>query len=553
MSFEFNQDDTVHTYANPCRFENFFLAIGAAAALAGGISAVLHARELFRIHEDKVAITVVAVAMLALGLAIKLLVQALSQMRFYLGRKFPLGLAGELAVTDQGVGEGAYKILETLRHRAIEFPEPTGALESLLCSLIQHLVTSPAEVRVAAVQQFRALIEMGTLLASLLVSYLAFAGTSCEGFASWLYLPMSGLSLLTPFRAPDHLNPSGSSETPIAEAGDKALLKLVGLVVFSIMAPVLLPRVTPHISIAPMWLPSALLLGGSIISSTLFFAATLCHLGNARSTDVSCEQTTVAMNCPPTQLWTAISRDFQNSWERAIPNRAYANVPPDVSRGERGSFSGFILEETQPTPMSPSQLSTWTEAFQVPYSRMLLLLGAWGVAMTAFCGWTATRTTEQFANMSATEISRSILVVMAFGMVAALSFRIGHLLWSRIEFRSRLVWIETAGVFQASRISVGNRFCGHVQSDSTLTRVEDATLRVWVTDIASVAFGKDGKRTIIAMTAADDAAKSMANSLVAFAATQCVVPSLKAEQDLACASSIGGRAPSSYMAAEHAR
>jgi hypothetical protein len=236
-----------------------------------------------------------------------------------------------------------------------------------------------------------------------------------------------------------------------------------------------------------MWLPSALLLGGSIISSTLFFAATLCHLGNARSTDVSCEQTTVAMNCPPTQLWAAISRDFQNSWERAIPNRAYANVPPDVSRGERGSFSGYILEETQPTPMSPSQLSTWTEAFQMPYSRMLLFLGVWGIAMTAFCGWTATRTTEQFANMSATEISRSILVVMAFGMVAALSFRIGHLLWSRIEFRSRLVWIETAGVFQTSRISVGNRFCRQVQSDSTLTRVEDATLRVWVTDIASVA------------------------------------------------------------------
>ena len=313
-------------------------------------------------------------------------------------------------------------------------------------------------------------------------------------------------------------------------------MKLVGLVVFSIMAPVLLPRVTPHISIAPMWLPSALLLSGSIISSSLFFAVTLCHLGSARSTDVSCEQTTIAMNCPPTQLWAAISRDFQNSWERAIPNRAYANMPPDVSRGERGSFSGYILEETQPAPMTASQLSTWTEAFQVRSSRILLLLGAWGVAMTAFCGWTAARTTEQFPDMSATEINRSILVVMALGMVAALSFRIGHLLWSRVEFRSRLVWIETAGVFQTSRISVGNRFRGHVQSDSTLTRVEGATLRVWVADIVSLAFGRDGKRIITAMAAADDTARSMVNSLVAFAANQCVVPSLTAERNLAGAS-----------------
>lgn len=553
MSFDFNQDDAIDKFPNPYRFENVFLAIGAAAGLAGGITTILYARKFFRIHEDKVALIVGAVAVLVLALSVKLLIQALSQMRFYLGRKFPLGLAGELAVTDKGVGQGADKILETLRHRAIEFPEPKGALESLLCFLVKDLVTSPTEVRVAAVQQFRALIEMGTLLALLLVSYLVFADTSCEGFASWLYLPMSGLSLLTPFMAPDRLSPSGGNDTPVAETGDRALTKLVGLIVFSIMAPVLLPRVTPHVSIAPMWLPSALLLGGSIISSALFFAATLCHLGSARSTDVSCEQTTIAMNCPPTQLWTAISRDFQSAWERAIPNRAYANVPPEVSRGERGSFSGFILEETQPAPMNSSRFSTWAEAFQVPYARMLLLLGAWGVSMTVFCGWTAARTTEQFANMSATEISRSILVVMALGMVAALTFRTGHLLWSRIEFRSRLVWIETSGAFQTSRISVGNRFRSNVQSSSTLTRVEGATLRVWVADIVSVAFGKDGERTIIAMATADDAAKSMVNSIVVFAANQCVVPSLTAKRDLACASSIGGLRPASYMAAARAR
>lgn len=551
MSFEFNRDDTSNKFPNPYRFENVFLAVGATAALAGGIAAIIHARELFRVHEDRVALIVVAVATLVLGLAVKLLIQALTQMRFYLGRKFPRGLAGELAVTDKGMGEGAGKILETLRHRAIEFPEPRGALESLLCSLVKNLVTSPTEVRAAAVQHFRALIAMGALIASLLVSYLVFAGTSCEGFASWLYLPMSGLSLLTPFMASDRLSPSDGNDTPIAETGDRALLKVVGLVVFSIMAPVLLPRVTPHVSIAPMWIPSTLLLGGSMISSGLFFAAILCHLGSARSTDVSCEQTAIAMNCPPGQLWAAISRDFQSAWERAIPNRAYANVPPDVSRGERGSFNGFILEETQPAPMNSSQLSSWAEAVQVPYARMLLLLGTWGVAMTAFCGWTAARTTEQFANMSATEISRSILVVMALGMVAALSFRIGHLLWSRIEFRSRLIWIETSGVFQTSRISVGNRFRVNVQSSSTLTRVEGATLRVWVADIVSVAFRRDGKRTVIAMAAADDTARSMVNSLVGFAANQCVVPSVKAERDLACASSIG-LGPASYMAAASA-
>ncbi|WP_449405920.1 hypothetical protein [Massilia phosphatilytica] len=68
MSFEFNPDDTFDKYPNPYRFENIFLATGAAAALAGGIAAIIHAREFFRVHEDRVALIAVAVATLVLVL-----------------------------------------------------------------------------------------------------------------------------------------------------------------------------------------------------------------------------------------------------------------------------------------------------------------------------------------------------------------------------------------------------------------------------------------------------------------------------------------------------
>src|SRR5690606_31228185 len=79
----------------------------------------------------------------------------------------------------------------------------------------------------------------------------------------------------------------------------------------------------------------------------------------------------------------------------------------------------------------------------------------------------------------------------------------------------------------------------HVQSSSTLTRVEDAKLRVWVADITSVAFGKDGNRSVIAMAPADSVAKSIADRLVAFAANQSAVATPTAGRDLARASSIG--------------
>jgi hypothetical protein len=556
VSFEYNRDDTcLNEYPNPFRFENIFLGIGAIAMLAGGCASIVHAREFFKIQEDRTALAVLAVAMLVLGLAVKLLIQALSQLRFYLGRKFPRGLAGELALTDTGRGEGADEILNVLRHRAIEFPEPKGALNGILYSIVKDLITSPAELQAAVTQHFQSLLTSGALLTSLVVSYVVFVGTPHEGFASWLYLPMSGVSLMTPFMQPESLSLADNNYDRRTESGDGTVLKLIGLFVFSFMAPVLIPRVAPHLSFAPMWMPPALLLAGSIITSMLFFCAVLYRIDKVCGTSVSCEQATIGMNCPPAQLWTALSRDLQRSWERGIPNRAYANVPPDVSQGERGSFSGLVLEETQPTPTSTLQVLTWAEALQTPYSRCLFALGGWSAAMAVSCAWIAARATEQFVNMSRMEISRSILIVMALGMVAVLSFRIGHLLWSRIQFRSRLVWIETCGVFQSSRISVGNRDHGYAQSSSTLTRVEDATLRVWVADIVSVAFEKDGKRSIVAMTPADNIAKSMADRLVDFAANQSVVATPTADQDLARASHIGalGAAHATHVRAAYRR
>lgn len=539
MSFEFNQDDSLlNQFPNPFKFENVFLFLAALAAGYGGVAALVTAKELFKAQDDKVAAIAVAVGTMVLGVAVKLLAHALTQVRFYLGRRYPLGLAGELPVTETGVGVGTEEILETLRHRAIEFPEPKGPLNGVLYSLVKSLVTSPTEVQAAAVQHFQSLIGMVALFASLVVSYFVFEGTEYEGVASWIFLPMSGLSLVTPFLKPDSLNVQSTEAAKPAESGDKALWKLMGLVVFSIMAPVMIPRVAPHIAIAPMWIAPALLLVGSMVASALFFFAIVSRLDSAARTSVSCEQTTIQMNCPPAQLWTEMSRDFQNSWVRGIPNRAYANIPPDVSEDERGSFGGFVLEETQPVPTSTLQFSTWAEAFQTRYSRFLLLLGAWGVATAAACGWAAAHFTALFASMTRMEISRSVLIVMALGMVAVLSFRIGHLLWSRMQFKSRLFWIETSGTYQTSQISVGNQFRGSALSSSTLTRVQDATLRVWVTDIVTVVFGKDGKRSIIAMAPADGVAKGIASRLIEFAAQQSAVATPTAANDLARAASI---------------
>ena len=541
MSYEFNSADSLlNDYPNPFKFQNVFMFITAAVTMGGAVHVTLTAKTLFQNHDDTMAAVTLALAMLLGGVSIKTLIKALSQVRFFLGRKFPMGLAGEVPVAHTGVGVGIEELLDTMRHRALDFPEPKGALNGVLYSLIKDLITSPPPVQAAAVLHFHSILQMAALLLSLVVSFFVFAGTAHEGVASWLYLPVSGLSLLTPFTQQSRLSMDAAPDAQAqASTANGALWKLMGLVFFSIMAPVVIPRLLPALSIPPMWMAPALLLVGSLVASLLFFFALTARLDRASQTDVSCEQTTIAMNCAPAQLWTAISRDFQSSWERSIPNRAYANIPPDVSEGERGSFGGYIVEESQPVPTSTTQFRTWGEAMQVASSRLLLALGAWGVLCATAASFIAAHFASEFASMERMQISRVMLVVIALCLVVVLSHKTGHLLWSRMQFKSRVYWIETSGTYQTSEIAIGNQFKGQTQSSSTLTRIEDATLRVWVTDIVSVVFGKDGHRSIIAMASADGVAKRMADRLKAFAADQSSIATPTSGRDLQRAQSIG--------------
>lgn len=256
MTYEFNSDDSLlNNFPNPFRFENAFLLLAAAATGTGGIATFVTAKELLKNHEDRAAFLGMAVAILVFGAGMKLLIQALSQLRFYLGQKFPRGLADELPITENGVGLGTEKILETLRQRAIEFTEPTGALNGVLYSLVKNLATSPVEVQTAAVQHFHAMLEMAALFTSLVFSFFVFEGTPYEGFASWLYLPMSGLSLLTLSAQLQNFAVPDGDDADAVETGNRALWKLMGLIMFSIIAPVLVPRIAPHLTIAPMWIP----------------------------------------------------------------------------------------------------------------------------------------------------------------------------------------------------------------------------------------------------------------------------------------------------------
>ncbi|MCU6502339.1 hypothetical protein LPN04_31540 [Rugamonas sp. A1-17] len=535
MTYEFNAGDNIaDAVSNPFKTENILLALSAAALVAGAIAVLFAARDYFGSHDDKIAMVALTLASMLFGTAVKFLIQALSQIRFYLGRKFPLGLADEMSTGQVGLAGGAKELVEILRHRAVDFPEPAGPLNGILYSLIKPLITAPPPIQAAAVRHFHSVVAMLGLLVSMGVSYCFCAGGDYEGMISWMYLPMSGLSLATPFlrSKDDEANADGVGNS------DKLLWKMIGLVTFAIIAPVAIPRFMPLVHIAPLWIAPLSLLATSALASLLYLASLIAQLDTVHQTSVSCEQTTVSMNCHPAQLWPKLSRDMQSNWVRDIPNRMYANVPPGAADVERGAFQGYLLEETQPTASFNMGSDNTKEALGGAHVRFLVALGCWGLILSLVSAAVAAYYAPQFGEMARMEISRVILVVIALGVSAVMAFRIGHLLWSRMYFKSRLTFVVVDGTYQTGEMRIGNQMTGNVQSRSTLTRVEDATLRVWMTDIVTVAFGKGNKRFIMAMAPTDGQAKAMVDELKTFALEQSSITTPTSSRDLERAKTI---------------
>lgn len=525
MTYEFNASDVAtNDFPSPYKVENLFLWVSACLLTIGGVLVMLVARAYMATKSDAAAIVSAVLAVGMLSVAVKMAMRALSQMRFFLGRDFPSGLAGQLKGAERGAGEGSAALQEQIRHQAVVFEEPTGLLSGVLYSIIKPLNSAPPMIQHEAVRHFHTMVSMTSVLCSLAVSCMLFAGTKHEGVVSWAYLPLTGLSLATPFMQADEKNAPPDSNT--------MLWRILGMTLFAMVGPVLVQRFVPAYNIPAMWLAPVSLLIGSIVATILFLASLFSQIDNITQTSVSCEQTTIDMNCLPAQLWTELGRSFHSGWVHGIPNRKYVDMPPEIGEYSRGMFQGNLLEESHPELVGVPFGRRLKDALAVPHGRCLVLLCLWGMGLALTATVLAPGYAAKFVDMSRMEISRSLLTIIALCTASILSFRIGHLLWSRMYFKSRVVWVDVSGTYQTSELDVGNQITGNVRSKSSLTRVEDATLRVWVTDIVSVAFGKEGGRFIMALRPSDGYARALAEQLKVFAATQSTVVAPTSERDL---------------------
>ena len=140
MSYDFNADASeLNSFPNPFKYENIALLSAAALLVTGSISALLSAQSYIGNHHDSAALAAIILSVGLSGIAIKLGAQALSQLRFVLGLKFPTGLADELAANRNGLAPGALAVIKTLSQRCIELPEPKGPFDGILYGIAASL------------------------------------------------------------------------------------------------------------------------------------------------------------------------------------------------------------------------------------------------------------------------------------------------------------------------------------------------------------------------------------------------------------------------------
>ena len=524
MAYDYNSQDNRFDFPNPYRIENYFIFCASAILLSGGVLMLVLVRHALSAGGGATLPLLIGVAMLVHGLL--LAAKAMGRLRFFFGRGQPASLAPGLAPDQSGTTPAAAGLADLLRHSSLVFKEPTGPLNGLLYSLFRNLIFAPQLIQVIAQRQFQNALAFLVILLSLLVSLVGASTVS----ANWLGLFYFGLALVILLKPVER---GAQGEVQIGIQG------IVGFVLAAILGPVLVPLLTRG-DVPPVWLPgagqAALVMLTGLLGIGLFFCAVLRQSrSDSPQANMSVVQDTLTMNSHPNQIMDEFERRMQDGWVASLPNRVYTRrLPEVVLNQESGSFEGEALQETQPVPRGERADLSWKSGFSEPRYQWLCWLNTLGLLTLLVAVVLLSRFAAHFLNGATVDtayVSAATLGI-AFWMVGNFCFRAGSVLWGRFDFVSRLIWLELRGNYQAARMDYGNQFTDSVKTEKKVINIESMTLRVWVAEIETVAFGKDTPRSLVGMRGLTAEAQGLHRILHDFGRQQSMVVAPTSAVDL---------------------
>lgn len=524
MSYEFNPESKLFEFPNPYKVENLALLAAGALLTLGGVGTLFAVRERIAHGADLAALKVIAIAVILLVLGFGFLARAFTQLRFFFGRNRPDSLAPVVANDADGDSRDAAFYKETLRQNAITYAEPKGALNGLLYSLLPALIFAPRVIRQSAQAQFYNFTVLAATFISFMVCWLAFGQSQAAG---WIGLGYGVFAFVQIMRPMVHSTAAGAVERQVGVGS------LIALVLLAVLGPVVLGMIAGR-------LPSL----GELSINGVVFIALLCALlscavfgvalknqlrsapdavGAARVTE------TVTMNAHPNKLIEELDRILMTRWYSNIPNRRYTRRSPQVHSGA-GQFTAEMFEETQPRPQAQGVAENLGHALASPRFFWLTCLTALGLlcvvagTIAAFLACKHILHGEPVASIFAFAASQ-------FG-VGVFCLRSAHILWGRFDFVSELIWVDISGSFESAKMQMGNQLTSQVQSSKNVINIESMTMRVWVSEIDTVIFGKDAGRQLVGMRGLPDLADELAKTLKGFGETRSSIVAPSSPQDL---------------------
>ncbi|SFL48451.1 zinc ribbon domain-containing protein [Rugamonas rubra] len=533
MSYEFNPDNQVFEFPNPYKVENLALLLSGGLMILVGIVIMLGIRDNIARGLDGRALAVVGIAASLLFFGIALLARAFTQLRYFFGRNRPDSLAATVAPEQDGDSQRAAYYKETLRQNALTFNEPSGPLNGLLYAWLPHLIFAPRVIQASAQTQFNNFLALSATFLSFLLCWLMFGAGPLNGWIGLAYGAFAFVQIMRPMV--QRGNGGG-----VTEAANVGMGGLVSLIVLAVLGPVLLGLLSPHLPALDGISINGVVCGAllcTLLGCAVFGLALRRQLqpppqavGAARVTE------TVTMNAHPNKLVEELDRMLMGRWYSNIPNRRYTRRSPQI-QGRQGQFTAELLEESQPRPL-PNRIATGVgHALSQPQFFWLTCLT--GLALVYLVAGTAGAFVAARDIVAAAPASTTLAFSLSQFIIGVFCYRAAHVLWGRFDFVSELIWVDIGGSFESADVRVGNQLSGNVQTSKSVINVESMTMRVWVSEIDTVIFGKDAQRQLIGMRGLPGVADELAASLKQFGEARSMVVAPSSAQDFERAQQIG--------------
>lgn len=362
----------------------------------------------------------------------------------------PGGLIAQVGRETSGAGNGIAWLLRALGQGEINSPQTEPVLRSWLPHQAGAWLFAPTAVLgYRRLRLSQAALALGLLL--LLALYaLALQPALLDRPAGLALLSLLLMALGLGAAARPLIDPSRGALSPRA-VGCVLLATAVLLLPVAALADAL-PRAAALSSLG-LPLAAAVLLGlGAVIEALGWLAACANPDQPAAPMALAAEEGRLQAGLAPAHLLRELDLELHRRWQDGVPNRRYA-WKPELPAGGNGRFTALLVEESQPQPPARARAAA-PPASADPAAQhdrralWLRLLGLLGLAASVAGAllWLSTA----YVHLNDGSAAWTTGSVGAVALLAGLhGLRVAHLLWSRVEVESNLIWLDFNGDLQA--------------------------------------------------------------------------------------------------------